>query len=107
MNGLKINNELIKKIIEIENREMNPNTMARRKMKRKIKLYNTSTKRVYGPTLDFNDLKVGDVFCMYEYNGDPILLDNKYKVMRVNKISVRGDRTIRDNLVLDILPVIL
>lgn len=107
MKGIEINNELAKKIIENAKDHGSPNTMARKKLERKIRLYNKTTKRVYGPVLRFDDLKVGDVFCMYEYNGTPVLLDGKYKVMRVDSISVRGDRSLRDNLLLHIQPVIL
>ena len=106
-NGIEINNELAKKIIENAEDHGSPNTMARRKLKRKIRLYNKTTKRVYGPVLNFDDLQVGDIFCMYEYDGTPVLLYEKHKVMRVDSISVRGNRSLRDNLLLHVQPVIL
>lgn len=106
-NGIVINNELAKKIIQNAEEHGSPNTMARRKLKRKIRLYNKSTKRVYGSMLDFDDLQVGDIFCMYEYNGAPVLLNDKHKVMRVESITVKGNRELRDNLVLNVQPVIL
>lgn len=106
-NGIVINNELAKKIIQNAEEHGNPNTMARRKLKRKIRLYNKTTKRVYGPILNFDDLQVGDIFCMYEYDGTPVLLNEKHKVMRVDSISVRGNRSLRDNLLLHVQPVIL
>ena len=36
-----------------------------------------------------------------------VLLNEKHKVMRVDSISVRGNRSLRDNLLLHIQPVIL
>lgn len=106
-NGIVVNNELAKKIIQNAEEHGSPNTMARRKLKRKIRLYNKTTKRVYGPVLSFDDLKVGDVFCMYEYNGTPVLLNDKHKVMMVEAITVKGNRELRDNLILNVQPVIL
>ena len=44
---------------------------------------------------------------MYEYDGTPVLLNEKHKVMRVDSISVRGNRSLRDNLLLHVQPVIL
>lgn len=107
MDGIEINNELAKKIIKDAQDHGSPNTMARKKLKRKVRLYNTLTKRVYGPIINFDDLNVGDIFCLYEYNGDPVLLNDKYKIMRVNKISIRGNRALRNNIALNIEPVIL
>ena len=77
-NGIVINNELAKKIIQ--NAEEHGN---------------------------LDDLQVGDIFCMYEYDGTPVLLNEKHKVMRVDSISVRGNRSLRDNLLLHVQPVIL
>lgn len=103
----KTNEEKMLEILEeLKSRDSygNSMTMARRKLKRKVRLYNLNTKRVYGKELDFSDLSIGDVFCMYDYNKIPILYDGKHKVMRVARVAVK-DNT-RVNGAMYIQPVI-
>lgn len=87
-----VNEELLKRIREADEDGFigSPNTMARRKTKRKIRLYDIYTKTEGEYLDDFNQLKVGAIFCLYEYNGEEILCSG-VKTLRVNAIIDTGD----------------
>ena len=79
---------------------VNVNTMARKKLKRKVHLYDVATRTEDPRVLDFDDLRPGDNFTLYEYDGIEVL-NNGFKVMRVASIQHKIDGSI----VLDVLPV--
>jgi hypothetical protein len=89
---LPVNEELLRKISGADEDGFfgSPNTMARRKVKRKIRLYDVQTGEEGEYLTDFNDLKVGNIFCLYEYNGKEILCSG-VKTLRVNAIIDTGD----------------
>jgi hypothetical protein len=51
--------------------------------------------------LEFDDLRPGDTFTLYEYSGEEVLCSGQ-KVMRVNSIKHKIDGSI----ILDVLPVV-
>lgn len=87
-----VNEELLKRIREADEDGFigSPNTMARRRVKRKVRLFDVNTKTEGEYLTDFNDLKVGNIFCLYEYNGEEILCSG-VKTLRVNAIIDTGD----------------
>lgn len=78
----------------------NVNTMARKKLKRKVRMYDKETNTESETVYEFDDLKPGDNFTLYEYNGEEVLCSGQ-KVMRVNSIQHK----IGGSIVLDVLPV--
>ena len=71
----------------------NVNTMARGKLKRKVHLYDVATRTEDPRVLDFDDLRPGDNFTLYEYDGREVL-NNGFKVMRVVSIQHKIDGSI-------------
>lgn len=80
----------------------NVNTMARRKLTRKVKIFNIHSRIESTKSLDFDDLKVGDNFCMYDYDGKEVLCSGQ-KIMRLNEIRRKTD----GGVILDIIPIVL
>lgn len=75
------------------------NTMARRKVKRKVKLFDVLTGIESQEVLSFEDLRPGDVFHLYDYNDKEVLCSG-IKTLIVDSIS----RKIDGRIGLDILP---
>ena len=80
----------------------NVNTMARKKLTRKVRLFNIHSRIESEKKLDFDDLKVGDNFCMYDYSGEPVLCSGQ-RIMRLNEIRRKND----GGIILDIIPIVL
>lgn len=104
---LIMNQEMVKKLLEsgVDVFATSVNTMARRKLKRKVFLYDINTGTESKTALNFDDLQVGDIFCMYECNGEPVIIEGKHKIMKVDRIDVK--RRDRSDIKLHVLPMII